>query len=101
MRTYVEPKQSLEQSSGFPTRSGTNRPVQSRKKVRILNLWAEVEEELYYPSNENKGADQLRNYSEADLRLCFRKGKTRFSHDATNIINYSARWGLNLLAVLS
>ena len=28
--------------------------------------------ELYYPSSENKGADQLRGYSEADLRLCFR-----------------------------
>ena len=27
---------------------------------------------LYYPSSENKGADQLRGYREADLRLCFR-----------------------------
>ena len=27
---------------------------------------------LYYPSSENKGADQLRDYREADLRLCFR-----------------------------
>ena len=34
-----------------------------------------VEEELYYPSSENKGADQLRGYREADLRLCFRLGK--------------------------
>ena len=30
-----------------------------------------MEEELYYPSRENKGADQLRGYREADLRLCF------------------------------
>ena len=29
-------------------------------------------EELYYPSGENKGADQLRGHREADLRLCFR-----------------------------
>ena len=29
-------------------------------------------EELYYPSSENKGADQLRDHREADLRLCFR-----------------------------
>ena len=29
-------------------------------------------EELYYPSSENKGADQLRGYREADLRLCIR-----------------------------
>ena len=28
--------------------------------------------ELYYPRSENKGADQLRGYREADLRLCFR-----------------------------
>ena len=27
---------------------------------------------MYYPSSENKGADQLRSYCEADLRLCFR-----------------------------
>ena len=27
---------------------------------------------MYYLSRENKGADQLRGYREADLRLCFR-----------------------------
>ena len=27
---------------------------------------------MYYPYSENKGADQLRGYREADLRLCFR-----------------------------
>ena len=31
-----------------------------------------MEEGLYYPCSENKGADQLRGYREADLRLCFR-----------------------------
>ena len=30
---------------------------------------------MYYPCSENKGADQLRGYHEADLRLCFRIGK--------------------------
>ena len=29
---------------------------------------------VYYPSCENKGADQLRSDCEADLHLCFRKG---------------------------
>ena len=29
---------------------------------------------MYYPSSENTGADQLRGYREADLRLCFRIG---------------------------
>ena len=27
---------------------------------------------MYYLCSENKGADQLRSYCEADLRLCFR-----------------------------
>ena len=31
---------------------------------------------MYYPCSENKGADQLRGYREADLRLCFRICKT-------------------------
>ena len=29
-------------------------------------------EGLYYPSSENKDADQFRGYRETDLRLCFR-----------------------------
>ena len=36
-------------------------------KFRIKEL-----EGLYYLCSENKGADQLRGYREADLRLCFR-----------------------------
>ena len=57
----------------FPNMSDTNRPVQAQKRARSLKFWIEVEEELYYPSSEkNKGADQLRGYREADLRLCFR-----------------------------
>ena len=55
----------------FPNRSDTNRPVQSQKRARSLKFWSEVEKELNYPSSENKGADQLRGYREADLRLCF------------------------------
>ena len=53
----------------FPNRSDTNRPVQLQKQARSLKFWGYVEEELYYPSSENKGADQL--YRKADLRLCF------------------------------
>ena len=56
----------------FPNRSDTNRPAQSQKRARSLKFWSSVEEELYYPSSENKGADQLRGYREADLSLCFR-----------------------------
>ena len=56
----------------FPNRSDTNRPVEAQKRGRSLKFRILVEEELYYPSSENKGADQLRGYREADLRLCFR-----------------------------
>ena len=55
----------------FPTRSDPNRLVQSQKRARSLKFWIQVEEELYYPSSENKGADQLRSDCEAVLRLCF------------------------------
>ena len=56
----------------FPNRSDTNRPVQLQKQARSLKFWGYVEEELYYPSSENKGADQLCGYRKADLLLCFR-----------------------------
>ena len=64
--------------SGFPSRSDTNRPVQSQKQARGLKVWISVEEKLYYPSSENNGAGQLRSYCEADLRLCFGIGKNSF-----------------------
>ena len=35
-------------------------------------------EGLYYPCRENKGADQLRGYREADLSLSFRICKKPF-----------------------
>ena len=53
----------------FLNRSNINRPVQSQKKARILKFCTQVGEELFYPSSKNKGADQLRGYREADLRL--------------------------------
>ena len=40
--------------------------------ARGLTFRIQVEEVLYYPGSENKGANQLRGYREADLRLCFR-----------------------------
>ena len=55
------------------TRSDTNRPaVQSQKQARSLKFQIQEEKDLYYPCGENKGADQLGSYCEADLRLCFR-----------------------------
>ena len=50
----------------FPNRSSTKQAEQSQKQAKSLKFWSKVEEELYYPSSENKGADQLRGYREAD-----------------------------------
>ena len=49
-------------------------------------------EGLYYLCGENKGADQLRGYREADLRLCFRICKKpvfsqRSSNDTRDVYN--------------
>ena len=55
----------------FPTWSDTNQSVQLQKIARGLKIRIEKVEGLYYPYSENKGADQLRGYREADLRLCF------------------------------
>ena len=57
---------------GYLTRSDTNRAVQSLNMARGLKFPIQKVEGLYYPCSENKGADQLRGYREADLRLCFR-----------------------------
>ena len=72
-------------STGFPTRSDTNRPVQSKMKVRLLKFWVEVEEELYYPSSENKGADQLCSYCTADLRLSFSHRQKSGSYNSISL----------------
>ena len=56
----------------FPTWSDTNQAVQPQKMARGLKFRVKKEEKLYYLCSENKGADQLRGYRKADLRLCFR-----------------------------
>ena len=57
---------------GVPPRSHTDWAVQPQKIARGLQFRIWEVEGLYYPCSENKGADQLRGYREADLRLCFR-----------------------------
>ena len=56
----------------FPTWSDTNQAVQLQKVARGLKFRIKIVEGLYYLCSENKGADELRGYREADLRLCFR-----------------------------
>ena len=52
--------------------SDTNQSVQQQEMARVLKFRIKEVEELYYLVSENKGADQLRGYRTADLRLCFR-----------------------------
>ena len=40
---------------------------------------------MYYPCSENKGADQLRGYCEADLRVYFACTDCWFSHEAAQM----------------
>ena len=64
----------------FLTWSDTNQAVQLQKMARGVQFRMG----LYYLCSENKGADQLRGYREADLRLCFRI--CWFSHDAAHLL---------------
>ena len=41
---------------------------------------------MYYLCTENKDADQLGGYREADLHLCFRICKMMFFHDAAHTV---------------
>ena len=54
-----------------PTRSDTNRHVQSQEQVISLKFQILEEERLYYLCSKNKGADQLCSYCTADLCLWF------------------------------
>ena len=49
-----------------------NRAVQPQKIAKDLKFQIKEVEGLYCPCSENKVADQLHGYREADLRLCFR-----------------------------
>ena len=60
----------------FQTWSDTKQAVALQKMARGLKFWIKKVEGSYYLCSENKGADQLRGYREADLSLCFRICKT-------------------------
>ena len=49
----------------------TNRAVQPQKLARGLKFGMYEVEGLYYLCSGNKDADQLRDYRQADQRLCF------------------------------
>ena len=91
-------------SSGFLTWSNTNRAVQSQMMSRGLKFQIYEVEGLYYLCSENKDADQLGGYREADLRLCFRICKKpvfswrgsfvsiRWATEWQNYHNYQCSW---------
>ena len=54
---------------------------------------------MYYLCSENKGADQLRDHRAADLRLCFRILKGRFSHDTAQFVPAASNLSLIYLKV--
>ena len=70
-------------SSGFPTRSDTNRALLPQKMARDLKFRILVVEEMYYLCSENKGAC----YRTAQLvcAFVFAFAKSRFSHDAAHM----------------
>ena len=84
----------------FPNRSDTNQAVQSAQKMATgLQFRIKKVDELYYLCSENKGADQLRSYCEADLRLCFRICRLLvFSRGGSFVHRYRpvAKYGLKI-----
>ena len=58
------------------TRSDTNQAVQPLEMARGWEFCIKEVEGLYCQRSENKDAEQLRGYREADLRLCFRTCRT-------------------------
>ena len=62
----------------FPTRFDTNR---AQKMARDWKVWIQVIEKLYYPSCENRGADQLRITAKLFCVFIFACAKCLLSHD--------------------
>ena len=51
---------------------------------------------MYYPCNENTGADQHLSYCEADLRFVFAYANRWFSHEAAHMLKAWARGCLHV-----
>ena len=64
----------------FPNRSDTNRPVQAQKRARSLKFRVKVEEELYYPSSENKALISFAVTAKLICAFVFAYADCWFSH---------------------
>ena len=69
----------------FPNGSDTNRPVQAQKRARSLKFWSYVEEELYYPSSENKGMIRFAVTAKLICVFVFAYADCWFSHEAAHL----------------
>ena len=69
--------------------------------ARGSKFWIYEVEGLYYPCSENKDADQLRGYQEADLRLCFRICKNPVFSRRGSYDTFTGRGGLQRRMVFS
>ena len=72
-----------QRSSGFPTRSHTNRVVIPHKMTRGLKFRIQKVGESYYLCSENKDTDQLRSYS---CVFVFAYAKSWFSHNEAQLL---------------
>ena len=73
----------------FPNGSNTNQAVQAQKMARSLKFWIYVEEELYYPRSENKGADQVT--AKLICVFVFAYADCWFSHGAAQMLTRTFR----------
>ena len=71
-------------SSGFPTRSDTNRTVKPQKMVRSMKFQNKEVNELYYVA-KTKGPMSCAVTAQLIRIFVFAYAKIRFSHDADHI----------------
>ena len=82
-----EPRSEKTGSSGFPTRSNTNRAVQPQKMARGLKFRIKVEESVYYPYiAKTKALISCAGTAQLICVSVFAYAKSRFSHNEAHFI---------------
>ena len=66
--------------------------MQPQKKARGLKFWIQEGQGLYYLCSESKDADQLCGYCAADLPPFIAYAKSRFSHDAAQLLSHLSKY---------
>ena len=84
----LEPRHEKTGLRGFrpgPTQTGL---FSHRSRLEAWNLAISRRGIVLSRNSENKGANQLRSYCEADLRLCFRIGKNPVFSRCGSVVRY-------------